>query len=157
MIRPSDPNFWAMVSALATAFQAIVLLISLITIGWQIQRFREESISGRIAGLQTALDLLGQQDMQKIDDAIAGLSRPGAEEWRSAFETLGQIALLVDMKYTDTRLLLKLKGHDLTAIARYLREKTIPEESRKLLDAAKYKSVRSLLLQAETYVERGNL
>jgi len=77
----------------------------------------------------------------------------GVPTWSNIFEVVDQIVVLVDEKYTDSNLLLKLKGHELAAIGKYLSNTKLPEETRQELESEKYKGVREFFNKAIKYVD----
>ena len=50
-------------------------------------------------------------------------------------------------------LLLKLKGHELASIGKYLASAKLPEETRQELQSTKYKGVQKLLNDAIKYID----
>ena len=153
----SDPIvFWTAFSAIMSAFQATILFVSALTILHQLRQFRQESIESRIAGLNTALDVLNADEYfaKASNAAIQNGKVSGGATWNNVFEVIDRVALLIDQKYTEEGLLFKLKGHELAAIGKYLAQNQIPEESRQLFNSAKYKAVRDLLDRSITFTDK---
>ncbi len=149
----TDSTFWTAVGAIAASLQTLIVLGSAITIWHQLRQFRRQSIESRIAGLRTALDVLNVEEFRKVSNAVMQRTKVGSvQSWNALFEIIDQVALLISENYTDEKLLLKLKGHELSTIGRYVVENEIPEESRQLLNSAKYEAVRDLLNKSVKYV-----
>ena len=119
---------WAAVSAIASV---TLIAISLILLVPQLRRINQESTSDKVAGLQTALKLMDNSGPLKlvIEATSSGRNRPSNDvnEWKSVFEVISQIALLIEKKYTDEELFMLLKARDLAALGDYLQKNTGPE------------------------------
>ncbi len=146
---------WEAVSAISSALQAIILLFSALVVISQLRQIRQQSIESRITGLDTSLKLLdSSEDFTKASYAAMHNSIVlGVSTWSNIFEVIDQVVLLIDEKYTDPNLLLKLKGHELAAIGKYLSNVQIPEEARQEWESEKYKGVREFFNKAIKYVD----
>lgn len=146
---------WEAVGAISSLIQAVILFISALAIFSQLRQYKQNSIESRIAGLDTAIKLLNSSDdFTKTSRTIMRNGKVlGIPTWSNIFEVIDQIVLLVDEKYTDPNLLLKLKGHELSAIGKYIFNNEIPEETRQEIESEKYKGVKQFLLKSIRYIE----
>ena len=94
----------------------------------QLRLINRQSTSDKVAGLQTALKLMDKSGPLKlvIEATSTRRNRPSNDvnEWKSVFEVINQIALLIDKGYTDKELFMPLKAQDLAALGHYLQENT---------------------------------
>jgi len=146
---------WEAISAISSVVQTIILLISAFAVVGQLRQIRQQSIESRITGLDTALKLLdNSEDFTKASYAAMHNGKVlGVSTWSSIFEVIDRVTVLIYEKYTDPDLLLKLKGHELAAIGKYLFSTQLPDEISQLLKSAKYKAVRELLDKSIKFVE----
>ena len=108
--------FWTAIGAIAQAIQAAVVLASAIVIVYEVKRMRRESIENRVFGLKLAIDILDSVEFTKVTEAaLTGRGVRGAN-WRTLLERINLVALMVDQKFTELDLLLKLKGLQLATL-----------------------------------------
>jgi len=126
-----DPNMlWAALGSISQMVEAVVVLVSAVTIIFQMRRMKQESIRDRIAGLSSALEVFSSGLFQKVLTEVSWGAEIRGVNWDELLDQLDLIGLLIEKGYTDEELFLELKGDELQAIAGYFERtsRDIPEK-----------------------------
>lgn len=148
--------FWTALGASAQMLEALVVTVSAIVVVFQVKRMRQESVRDRISGLKTALEVLDSELFRKVVRQATTGARIQGVNWNELLDQIDLAALLVAQGYTDESLFLKLRGHELSSIAGYLRKASSTSDFQLDLNI-QHPSAQWLLNEAHEWVEKESL
>lgn len=141
---------WTAVAALAQTLEAVVVTLSAIIVIYQLRRMRQESIENKVSGVKAAVDVLSSERFRSVSSVAMAETSLHGDNWRFLLDQVNLVALLINEKYTDERLLLSLKGHDLAEIESLLRTKPISRDLQAELNT-KYANAYAFLSRAREW------
>jgi hypothetical protein len=139
--------FWTALGAIAQTIAALVVIVSIRSVIPQLKQFRVE-------GLRVALELLdkNKQFDQVAEEALNNRTIHGVD-WDNLVEQISLIALLVDEKFTNEKLLFIHKGKQLSAISYFLKTDQVSADVRQKL-REEYPKAFNLLDRAQRWQEK---
>jgi len=125
---------WAAIAVLLQIIQTLFILISAIVVFFQIRQYQKEAVEKKITGLKTAIESLDSDLFNQVSkQAASGRSIQGVN-WRKLLNSINLVALLVQEGFTNSQLLLALKGKELFEIGNYIQKNGLPDEFKDDLD-----------------------
>lgn len=125
----SDPAvFWAAFAVGLQLFQSLFVFGSALFIFAQLKQIQEESIEKKIAGLQTALSILDTDLFRQVSKQAMQAKDIQGVNWRKLLEALDLVETLIEERYTNEILLLRIKEPELKAIGEYILQNRLPED-----------------------------
>lgn len=133
----NNPDISVRLTAWGIFLQLIQTLFILISGGFiivQVQQIKNEAIAKKISGLKTAIEALETDLFERVSkQATTGKIIEGIN-WRQLLNSVNLVALLVEQGYTDSKLLLAMKGKELYAVGSYIQKNGLPTELKNDLD-----------------------
>jgi hypothetical protein len=146
--NPGD--FWTALGAIGQAWEALIVSLTAVIVIFQLRQIRRERIENRVQGLKLAVDYLSNETFVRATEGALKETQIHGINWRTLLNQLNFVSTLVEQKYTDKDLLLGIKGHELSAIRKYLRDHPIADDISAELNTT-YRKAKNLLDEAEKW------
>ncbi len=143
-------NFWAALGSIGQAWEALIVTLTAGIVVFQLRQIRQEQIENRIQGLKLAIDYLSSETFMKATEGALKETKIHGINWRTLLDQLNFVSTLVEQKYTDRDLLFGIKGHELSAIGKYLKDHPIADDIAAELSTT-YRKAKNLLGEAEKW------
>jgi hypothetical protein len=125
---------WAAIGILLQIIQTSVIFISAIVVFFQIRQIQKDAIEKKITGLKTAVDALDNDLFNQVSKQAASNNVIQGANWRKLLNSINLVALLIQEGFTNSQLLLAMKGKELYTIGCYIQKQGLPAELKDDLD-----------------------
>jgi len=120
---------WTGIGFLFQAVQTIILLGTAYITLTQVKQSRdEERMQRRVYGLKKAIEVLDNDLFNRISKQVTSGKEVKGSNWSQLLDSINLVALLVEQGYTDSTLLLSLKGKQLYGIGNYIQKNGLPKD-----------------------------
>jgi hypothetical protein len=127
----NDPDLslrWTALTFMLQGIQTVLIFVSGFLVIMQIRQLNKDAIEKKIAGLKAAIEALDTDlFIQVSKEATSGNPIRGIN-WRRLLDSVNLVALLVEQGYTDSKLLLAMKGKALYAVGSYIQKNGLPTD-----------------------------
>jgi hypothetical protein len=127
----NDPDLslrWTALTFMLQGIQTVLIFVSGFLVIMQIRQLNKDAIEKKIAGLKAAIEALDTDLFIQVSKEDTSGNPISGINWRRLLDSVNLVALLVEQGYTDSKLLLAMKGKALYAVGSYIQKNGLPTD-----------------------------
>ncbi len=134
MNNPDLSIRWTALTFALQGIQTVLIFVSGFLVIMQIRQINKDAIEKKISGLKAAIEALDTDLFIQVSKEASNGNPIRGINWRRLLDSINLVALLVEQGYTDSKLLIAMKGKALYAVGSYIQKNGLPSEIKDEVD-----------------------